>query len=162
LPALLSQTETANCCCDKALSFFKDSNFTADISYRQLVRQQLLDAYCKITKTSTYDAFKDLDLTLAISFPILAHINYKFQCTTLCPFPICLDELKATEYDLILNWRKIDSIFTWLGLTDSTAQLAKWHCVKPEDVRRWVAKRKKLEDERIEVYEQLQPFLKYL
>jgi len=162
LPPLLGiETENQNICCDNALRFLKDSNKTIDFSYRQLVREQLWDTFCKKTKTATSQAFVDLDAQLSLPYDILSKLNYKFKCTELCPFPECLEELHASEMDLIFNWTKIEGIVSWLEIGITMEQIAKWYSVDVGEIRRWNSKRK-LQEKRIDKYRAFQDYLAYL
>jgi hypothetical protein len=162
MPPLLGiETENQNICCDNALRFLKDSKITLDFTYRQIVREQWWDVYCKTTKTPTNKAFVDLDAQLSLPYDILSKINYKFKCTELCPFPECLEELHASERELILNYRLIEDILGWINIGLTMEKVAQWHGVPISDVRRWNAKHKKITD-RLEIYKGFQDYLAYL
>ena len=150
--------DSQNICCTKAFQFFKDTK-SITISYRKLVRLRLSDSQCEAIGLNQ-EAYNDLDKEIPVPLELLDSINFKYRCDELCPFPACLDDLHAWEYELILNWKIISDALSWNGILPLT-KIAAWHSISIEELRRWNTKQKRIESKNY-VYRDFQPFVKYI
>jgi hypothetical protein len=162
-PALLDQDiETQNICCDIVLKILNDQKEGLALTYRHLIKERVWDDYCKIVKNpNVQEAYDKLEETITIPFSILTKINYKYKCTELCPFPICLEELHSWEMEMVLHYPIINDIIGWVDVGLPMEKVARWFNVDISDVRRWNQKRKKI-GERVEIFKGFQPFIKYM
>jgi hypothetical protein len=161
MPAV-AVVENQNVCCTKVLTILNQDERGLTLTYRQLVHDRLWDSYCEIMEISHRgEAFNKLDEAITIPYPILSKIHYKYQCSELCPLPICLDDLSAWETELIQNWPKIKDIVSWIEIGMTMNKISGWFQTDIESIRRWNGKRKKIAH-RSEIYDQLQEFVRFL
>jgi hypothetical protein len=161
MPAV-AVVETQNVCCTKVLEILNQDERGLTLTYRQLVHDRLWDSYCEIMQISHRgEAFNKLDEPITIPYPILSKINYKYQCSELCPLPICLDDLSAWETELIQNWKTVKDACSWIEIGMPMSKVALWHKIEIEDIRRWYSKKKRIQN-RSEIYDKLQKFVRFL
>lgn len=163
LPALLAQDlDRQNICCDKAFQYFKDKQGVM-LPYRRFVRLKVSDEQLLSIGLTLQKIYTDLDKEINVPLELLDSINFKYCCDDLCPFPECLEELHASELDLIHNWTKVEGIISWLDAGVKLELISRWYCADIGDVRRWNEKRKRQrERDRFEKYRAFQDFLDYL
>lgn len=158
---IVADIEQQNVCCEKVLNILKQNQQGIPITYRSMIKTRQWDKYCQITGTNYDQAFHDLDSKITIPQDILSQIGYKYQCTELCPFPCCLDDIKCTEWELIKNWQMIENVISWVSCGMRMDKVAAWHNISVEDVRKWNSKHKKLSI-RADIYRGFQDYLDYI
>jgi len=158
---IVADIEQQNICCEKVLNILKQNQDGIPITYRSMIKTRQWDNYCKITGANYDQAFQDLDSKITIPQDILSQIGYKYQCTELCPFPCCLDDLKCWEWDLIKNLRVIEDVCSWLQVGMRQDKIAAWHGIKVEEVRKWNAKKTRIAD-KIDIYKGFQDYLDFI
>jgi hypothetical protein len=158
---IVADIESQNICCEKVLNILRQNQEGIPITYRSMIKTRQWDNYCKITGANYDQAFQDLDSKIIIPQDILSQIGYKYQCTELCPFPCCLDDIKCTEWELIRNWGKISDIISWVNCGMRMDRVAQWHNVTVDEVRKWNTKSKKLIS-RSDIYKGFQDYLDYI
>jgi hypothetical protein len=162
MPSMLEiDIEVQNICCKKALNALEDKHGGVVLPYRKVIRLKFSDAHYNAIGFNFQEAFNDLDKEITIPFALLDEIKYKYQCTEICPFPICLEELHGWERELVLNYNKIVDIISWIDVGFTVEKVSRWFSVDINDVQRWKQKRKKV-GERIDIYKQLQDFIPYI
>jgi hypothetical protein len=154
--------ESQNICCDIVLRILNDKEEGLPLTYRHLVKERIWDDYCKLQKIpDIQSAFNKLDESITIPFHILTELKYKYKCSELCPFPTCLDDLHAWEFELITNYEIIANVLSWSQIGMPLTKVAQWHSVSIENCRRWINKRKKIQD-REETYKGFLPYIQYI
>jgi hypothetical protein len=162
MPAVLStDINQQNICCEKVLNILRQSREGVTLTYRSMIKSRQWDNYCKLTGANYDQAFQDLDSTITIPQDILLQIGYKYQCTELCPFPCCLDDIKCWEWDLIKNYKTISDILSWCAIGMRHDKIAQWHSIPVESVRKWNHKRIKIA-ERDDIYKGFQDYLDFI
>lgn len=158
---IVADIEQQNVCCEKVLNILKKNQQGIPITYRSMIKTRQWDKYCQITGANYDQAFHDLDSKITIPQDILSQIGYKYQCTELCPFPCCLDDLKCWETDLIRNYKMITDSLSWISVGMRMDKVAQWHGIPVELVRKWNQKRTKIA-ERDDIYKGFQDYLDYI
>jgi hypothetical protein len=158
---IVADIETQNICCAKVLNILQRDRNGIPITYRSMIKNRQWDNYCKITGIDYNQAFQNLDSTITIPQDTLSQIGFKLNCTELCPFHCCLDEIKSTEWELIRNWKMIEDILSWCSIGMRMDKVAAWHQIPVESVRKWNTKSKKLEI-RAEIYRGFQDYLDFI
>lgn len=153
--------ERQNICCEKAFQLFKNNN-SVPLPYRKLLRLKLSDAQFVAIGLNNQEIYNDLDEKVDVPLELLNSISFKYRCDELCPFPECFDELHSWERELILNWKTITDLVSWIDNSGLTMErVARWHNIPIEDCRRWNTKRKKIADKET-IYLEFQNFLEYI
>jgi hypothetical protein len=162
MPSVLStDIDQQNVCCEKVLNILKQNQQGISLTYRSMIKSRQWDNYCKITGANYDQAFQDLDSQITIPQDILSQIGYKYQCTELCPFPCCLDDLHCSEPDIIKQWAVIESVLSWCSIGMRMDSIARWHSIPVETVRKWNSKSRKILS-RSDIYKGFQDYLDYI
>jgi hypothetical protein len=162
MPLVLStDINQQNVCCEKVLTILRQNQQGIPITYRSMIKSRQWDKYCNLTGTNYDQAFQDLDSQITIPQNILTQIGYKYQCTDLCPFPCCLDDLHCSEPDIIKQWGTIESVLSWCNTGMRMDRIAAWHGISVETVRKWNSKSKRIL-ERSDIYKGFQDYLDYI
>ncbi len=162
MPAVLStDIDQQNVCCEKVLNILRQNKEGVPLTYRSMIKSKQWDKYCNLTNTNYDQAFQNLDSIITIPQDILTQIGYKYQCTELCPFPCCLDDLHCSEWDLIKNWNKISDVLSWVSVGMRMDKVAAWHGISVDEVRKWNSKSRKILS-RADIYRGFQDYLDFI